>query len=36
MLFGTLSEIIYTQFLSLRWQPEALSCHDAKTAFGFT
>lgn len=33
MLFGTLSDIIYIQFCSLRWQPEAVTCHDGKTAF---
>lgn len=33
MLFGTLSDIIYIQFRSLRWQPEAVTCHDGKIAF---
>lgn len=33
MLFGTLSDIIYIQFSSLRWQPEAVTCHDGKIAF---
>lgn len=35
MLFGTLNDIIYIQFLSLRWQPEAVSCHDGKIALVF-
>lgn len=33
MLFGTLSDIIYIQFRSLRWQLEAVTCHDGKPAF---